>query len=122
MKRARITKKSYTYKGKTEDRWLVQWTDLKGTRREKWFQNKRHAETNATHIDRELADNIHVADRATITFGQACEAYLKKCEQRYNSKNRTLAGNTYHSYLSIAKNHVMPRLARMKLSNRRIES
>ena len=42
MKRARVTKKSYTYKGKTEDRWLVLWTDLKGKRREKWLQ------TNAT--------------------------------------------------------------------------
>ena len=59
MNRTRISKRPYTYKGETEDRWLVLWSDLKGTRREKWFQNKHHAEAFATKIDRELADLIH---------------------------------------------------------------
>ena len=87
MKRARVTKKPYTYKGKTEDRWLVLWTDRKGKRREKWLQNKRHAEAYASKIDRELTDVIHVADGA-ITFAKACEAWLKHEEGRADSGNR----------------------------------
>ena len=70
MNRTRILKRPYTYKGETEDRWLVLWSDLKGTRREKRFQSKHHAEAFATKIDRELADLIHRADGATITFRQ----------------------------------------------------
>ena len=35
-----------------------------------------------------------MADRDTITFGQACEAWFKKCEQRHQSRNRTLTGIT----------------------------
>jgi hypothetical protein len=86
--RAKITKRPYTYKGKTEDRWLVLWNDLKGTRREKWFQNRRHADAYATKIDRELSDNIHVSDGATITFAEACKAWLKHEEKRAGSGNR----------------------------------
>ena len=51
-----IRKIKYTYKGKTQDMWLVVWKDLKGTPREKRFQNKRHADEYHTQIRRELSD------------------------------------------------------------------
>lgn len=116
MKRASIAKRPYTYKGKTEDRWVVLWTDTKGKRREKWLPNKRRADEYATRIDRELADNIHVADRATITFGKACEAWLKDCTQRHESKNRDLAGLTLRGWTAAARNHVVPRFGNVKLN------
>jgi integrase len=106
-KRANITKRPYTYKGKTEERWLVMWTDLKGKRREKWFHNKRHAEIYAARIDRELADFIHAADRDTVTLAKAAEEYLKSIDQRHESRNRDIAGYTHRSYHSQIRNHVL---------------
>lgn len=120
-KRAAIRKRTYTYKGKTEDRWLVTWNDLQGARREKSFPNRRHAEQYANRVDKERDDGIHVADGATLTFGKVCEAWLEKCEQRHQSRNRTLSGNALHSYRCRAKNHVMPRLAGMKLNDRHLQ-
>jgi Phage integrase, N-terminal SAM-like domain len=118
VKRARISKRPYTYKGKTEDRWLAQWTDLKGARREKWFHNKRHAEEFATRIDRELADNIHVAERGTITFGKLCEAWLRHEEQRADPRNRNadLRKGSLAAKQSVAKNHLLPAFGNMKLN------
>src|SRR5262245_9270554 len=117
VKRARISKRPYTYKGKTEDRWLAQWTDLKGARREKWFHNKRHAEEFATRIDRELADNIHVAERGTITFGKLCEAWLRHEEQRADPRNRnaSLRKGSLAAKQSVAKNHLLPAFGNMKV-------
>jgi integrase len=107
-KRATVTKRSYIYKGKTEDRWLVRWTDLKGKRREKWKRNKRHADAYANKIDRELADNIHVPDGASVLFKQAAESYLKSIDQRYHSRDRDIAGSTRYDYGNKIKNHVIP--------------
>ena len=122
MKRARITKKPYTYKGKTEDRWLVLWTDLKGKRREKWFQNKRHADAYAIKIDREIEDNVQVADGATMTFAMACEMWLKNEERRADSGNRNadLTKGSLAGKQSVAKNHLLPYFGNMRLS--KIES
>ena len=116
--RAKITKRPYVYKGKTEDRWLVLWTDLKGTRREKWFQNKRHAEAYAIKIDRELADNIDVADGATITFAKACKAWLKHEEGRADSRNRNadLTKGSLAAKQGVAKNHLLPFFGNTRLN------
>ena len=110
MKRPRISKRLYTYKGKTDDRWLVLWADLEGTRREKWCKNKRHAEPYANKIDMELADLIHVGDAASITFGKACEAWLKHEERRADSCNRNadLTKGSLAAKESVAKNHLLP--------------
>jgi integrase len=118
MKRARISKRRYTYKGKTEDRWLVLWSDLEGTRREKWFKNKRQAEAYASKIGRDLADLIHNADGATITFGKACEAWLKHEERRADPRNRNadLTKGSLAGKKSVAKTHLLPTFGNMKLS------
>jgi integrase len=119
MKRPRISKRLYTYKGKTDDRWLVLWADLEGTRREKWCKNKRHAEAYAKKIDMELADLIHVGDTASITFGKACEAWLKHEERRADSRNRNadLTKGSLAAKESVAKNHLLPAFGKMKLIN-----
>jgi integrase/transposase-like protein len=116
--RAKITKRPYTYKGKTEDRWLVKWTDLEGKRREKWLRNKRHAEAHATKIDRELADNVHVADRATITFAEVCKRWLKHEEGRADSRNRNadLAKGSLAAKQNVAKNHLLPFFGKYNLN------
>ena len=117
MKRARITKRPYTYNGKTEDRWLVLWTDLKGSRREKWCRNKRHAEAYAGKIDREIEDNVHIAERASVTFGEACEAWLRHEGRRANSGNlnKDLTRGALAGKQSVAKNHLLPHFGKMKL-------
>jgi integrase len=116
MKRARIKKIDYTYEGKTEDRWLVLWTDLKGDRREKRFHNKRHAEAFATKTDKEVADNIHVADRGTITFKQAAEDYLQWIDKRHNARDRDIAGSTRHGYALEMRKHIIPHFGHRKLN------
>jgi Phage integrase, N-terminal SAM-like domain len=117
INRARISKRLYTYKGKTEDRWLVLWADLEGTRREKCFKNKRHAKAYANKIGKELADLIHVGDAASITFGKACEAWLKHEERRADSCNRNadLTKGSLAAKESVAKNHLLPAFGKMKL-------
>jgi integrase len=114
--RAKVSKILYTYKGKTEDRWLVTWTDLKGVPREKRFRNKRHADQYATRIDREVGDAIHVADSDTTSFKKAAQAYLKWINDRYESRNRDVSGYFHRSSRCQINKHVIPRLGHLKLN------
>jgi integrase len=116
MKRAKIRKIDYTYKEKTAELWLVTWRDLKNKRREKRFPNKRHAEDHARKIDRQIDEGVHIADRSTVTFAKACEAYLKWCDERTLSKTRKLTGATVASYKVMARNAALPWFGNTKLN------
>ena len=91
---ATVRKERYVYKGRTKDRFVVDYKDAKGKRREKSFHNKRHADEHLQKVQRELHEDVHTADRATITFAKACRAWLDHCESRHRSKNRTMAGGS----------------------------
>jgi integrase len=119
MKRARIRKRPYTYKGKTKIRWIVTWTDAKGNRHEKWQPNHYLAEAYAGKVDREIDEAVHVADRATVMFGTAAEAYVARLERRHNGRNADLAGSTVAQYLCILRKHILPRFERVKLNELR---
>jgi hypothetical protein len=58
-----------------------------------------------------VADNIHVADSATITFAKACKAWLKHEEGRADSRNRNadLTKGSLAGKQGVAKNHLLPR-------------
>ena len=115
-KRCTIIKRPYVYKGKVKDRWVVtEPVNAKGKRPTKTFRNERHAEAYAAKVDRDRYSGIHVADRDTITFAVACEAWFKKCEQRHESRNRTLTGVTIKGYKSYSR-YVLPVFGRTKLN------
>lgn len=112
MKRATITKRPYEYKGKTEDRWIVKWTDPTGTRREKSFPNKRHAEAHASKIDRDTERGIHEPSSGKITFGEVWKAWIAHCEHR--RKIGDLAGNTLANY-HWGADHILPEFGQRQI-------
>ena len=112
MKRASITKRPYTYKGKTEDRWRVLWTDPKGKRREKSFHNKRHAQDHATKIDRDIDRGIHETGSGKITFGEAWKAWIAHCEHRRRIGD--LAGNTLANR-EWGADHILPEFGQRQI-------
>jgi hypothetical protein len=114
MKRARVRPVSYTYKGKTEQRWLVEWYDLKHVRREKRFKTKREADLYAIQIDKELADMSHVSDRGAMTFAQVAEKYLGWIEGRPD-----LTGGTKYAYRYEVRKHLIPHFGRPAPCSRR---
>ena len=110
MKRARVRPIPYTYKGKTEQRWLVQWYDLKHVRREKRFEMKREADQYAIQVDREIADMSHVSDRGGMTFAQVAENFLGWTEGRPD-----LTGGTKYAYRYEVRKHLIPHFGHLKL-------
>ena len=95
-----------------EQRWLVQWYDLKGVRREKRFDMKREADQYAIQVDKELADRSHVSDRGTMTFAQVADKYCAWVEGRTD-----LVEGTKYAYRYEVRKHLLPHFGHMKLQD-----
>ena len=115
MKRAKITTRSYIYKGKMEKRWVVTYSH-KGKRPEKWFQTRREAEAHAAKVDRKMADGVFGKGKSNVTFEFVCEAWLKHEERRADpsNKNADLTKGSLYVKQSDAKCHLIPFFGSMK--------
>ena len=114
MKRAKITKRPYTYKVKSEDRWVVTYSH-KGKRPEKWFKTRREAEAHAAEVDRKMTEGVF--GKSNVTFAFVCEAWLKRQERRadLSNKNADLTKGSLYGKQSDAKVHLIPFFGSMKL-------
>jgi hypothetical protein len=98
-----LTEVPYKHKGQLRG-WRVQaeWTDppvkrKPGTdgRRKKWLQNWREAEKFAEANVRELQTAL---SRSTITFDEACDSWLQRCEKRVRARQPDMTAHTLYNY------------------------
>src|SRR3712207_1906607 len=76
------------------------------------FKRKKDAEAYLEEVRHRMRIGVHVPDRATVTFGEACQAWLDHCERRWRTVNpdgsRGLAGGTLNLYQGTAERNVLP--------------
>src|SRR3712207_4363246 len=118
---ATVTRREWTTKtGVAKTAWKVDYKDAAGVRRAKQFARKKDAEGFLDQVRDEIRRGSHVADRATVTFGEACQAWLDHCERRWQTVNpdgsRGLAGGTLNLYRGTAARSVLPTFGRVKLT------
>ena len=116
---ASLAEVPYKHQGEVRGwRVQVQWTDppvkrKPGTdgRRKKWLQNWREAEKFAETKFRELEKDL---GRSTLTFDEACEAWLARCERRVRMKNPDLTAHVLYNY-KVQLNPVRRKFAKVLL-------
>lgn len=95
--------------------WLLTYIDNSGHRRRMQFERKSEAESERIRIESEVAEGVHVADRASITVGEAALAFLQDFEALAEAGKRERT--TYEMYDQHVRLHLEPfTIARIKLS------
>jgi integrase len=104
-----------THKDRTYKVWIAKWKDRGGRWRQKEFERKKDAEHHERAMIREVEQGIHVPDRLTKTFAEACAAWLDDCERRHRIGDR-MSGYCLRTYRSCARLHVLPAIGGLKLT------
>ena len=114
--RAWIRKKPYTYKGKTEDRWVVGGQNNGRRLPEKMFKREDEAKAYARKLDMKMPDGV-IGKRGSVTFEFACAEWLKKEERRADDKNRNrdLTKGSLYGKQGDARCHLLPFFGSVKL-------
>jgi integrase len=101
---AKVTKRNRTYKGKSEARWVVRYTDAGARPREKGgFERKEDAEAYRLRIENELAAGTHTPRSRSKALREAVHAMLKEA--------RTETRPGYYKSLELrAKKYLLPAL------------
>ena len=95
--------------------WLVDYTDLKGQRRNKQFQRKRDADAFYHQASVEVRDGIHTVDSDSITVEEAAAIWLEACA-RGRDGNDPVEPSTLRGYQSHVVHHIHPLMGDQLLS------
>lgn len=99
-----------TTKGEEKTAWKVDYADINGVRRQKTFRLKKNADAYEARVKIEVSEGVHVADRATITVGEAGDNWIKSCKASGLERTTT---DQYENHLEL---HLKPFVGRTLLS------
>ena len=97
-------------KGERKAAWLVDYCDQSGKRHVKTFARKKEADAFSARSTVEVADGVHVADRASVTVSEAARMWLEKSER--NGLERA----TCRQYAQHVELHIKPTIGALRLS------
>lgn len=99
-----------TNKGEPKTAWVVDYRDQAGKRRHKSFTRKKEADAFSARAHTEVADGVHVADRATVTVTEAGELWIATAT---NAGREASTIAQYRQHLTL---HIAPYLGARRLS------
>jgi integrase len=98
-----IRKREWTNQdGSVGSAWQVGYSDVAGKWRTRQFDRKRDAERFLEETKRAVRQGTHVADRASVTVGDAAERWIDACEII------PLERSTLRQYRNHIDNHIVP--------------
>lgn len=96
---ASVRKVSWTYNGATKTAWQVTYTDPMTKKRPcKNFKMKKEADAYRLKVEREIEDGVHTSAARGRTTEEACEAYIRHCEDRMRDGR---IGRTRHDQIKL---------------------
>jgi integrase len=107
-----VRKRRWTTKsGEVKEVWVTDYVSQNGTRHLKTFERKKDADAFHAQVNVDVAAGVHTPHSKSITVEEAAEQWLTylKVENRERS--------TVDAYTSLLKHHILPRIARIKLSS-----
>ncbi|RWX74454.1 site-specific integrase [Neorhizobium lilium] len=100
-----------TPNGTQKSAWVVDYTDMTGTRRLKTFRLKKEADHFAATASVEVREGVHVADSASATVEAAGKLWIAGC------KASNLERSTIDQYERHLRLHIVPFIGALKLSS-----
>lgn len=91
-------------------RWLVDYVDPAGNRRNKNFDRKKDADAFLDQVKEQMRAGTLVMDDQTVTVRAACETYLE------SASVRTLELSTWSQYEQHVRVHIIPRIGDVLLT------
>lgn len=99
-----------TTKGEQKTAWIVDYTDIGGTRRQKTFKLKKEADRFAATASVEVREGVHVADSASVTVEKAGALWIASGEAA-GLERTTVDQRRVH-----LKHHIIPLIGQTLLS------
>ncbi|WP_419694941.1 tyrosine-type recombinase/integrase [Mesorhizobium muleiense] len=99
-----------TARGEEKTSWVVDYVDVKGTRRLKTFAKKKEADQFGATAKVEVRDGSHVAESASVTVTRAAEGWLT------HSAGKGLERGTLAQYRQLKTLHIDPFIGTEKLT------
>lgn len=103
-----------TKTGKKREAWVVDYFDAKNIRCLKTYAKKKDADKAAQQTGVDVRAGIHVADRDSITIGQAARHWLTDVE---SDTENPIQRSTYDQYAQHVDIHIMPLIGLTKLKD-----
>jgi integrase len=107
---ASIRKRSWSSGGETKTAWVVDYADQDGKRRLKTFKTRKDAVAWSVQAQHQVAIGTHTPESTTITIGEACDRWLRRCE------TEGLEPATLRQYRSHVEHHIRPLIGNVKLA------
>jgi integrase len=107
---ASVRKRTWKSGGKDKTGWVADYFDQNGKRHQQAFPTKRAADAFLVQARGEIAKGIHTPSSTSITVGEACERWLRTCEQKERSRS------TLTNYRRIVKHHIVSLIGSEKLA------
>lgn len=97
-----IRKRKWTSGGKEKEKWVLDYVDQRGKRRQKTYPTQKKAKEEETRILTEISSGRHVADRDSITIEQASKVWISS----WDGENLEESSTT--RYMAVLKNNILP--------------
>ena len=107
---ASVRKRTWRSGGKDKTRWVADYFDQNGKRHQQQFRTKGEADAFLVQARGEVAKGIHTPTSASITVAEACERWLRTCEQKERSRS------TLTNYRRMVNHHIVPLIGGEKLA------
>ena len=105
---ASVRKRRWTYKGESKEKWVVNYTDHGGSRRQRTFRLKKEADAYRLRVENELEAGTHTPRRLSMTLQAAVEAMLEDASGNVSPD--------YHMQLELAaRKYTLPGLGNILL-------
>src|SRR5262249_3605699 len=101
-------RKWITSKSEPQEAWIVDYTDQYGARHIKTFDRKKDADAHAAIVQVDIRAGVHTTSKATVA--EAGKRWIESC------KAHDLEASTVESYKQHLRDHIVPYLGAMKLS------
>lgn len=113
---AKVSKRTWTYKGEMREAWIVRYFDHDGKRRQDTFERKKEADAHRLRVENELNKGTHVPTAKTCTIAELAEAFIEDCERRHKAGDR-MKRATVLNYRHFIKTQVIPDFGRMRATD-----
>jgi integrase len=107
---ASVRKRTWKSGGKIRTGWVADYLDQNAKRHQQQFRTKGDADAFLVQARGEVAKGIHTPASASITVADACERWLRTCEQK------ELSRSTLTTYRTMVTHHIVPLIGSVKLA------
>ena len=105
---AKVSKRTWTYKGDAKTAFVVRYTDQGGVRRQETFEKFKIADARRKEIENQIVNQTHVPIAETVSVAKLADLFLEEIDRRHHVKDR-MGGEARAHYRNVVLRHIVPK-------------